>query len=161
MPVIVKHKCGALLELTLDMAGKNGKCPSCGGTLVIPAHDELRTLMQEALAKHLHREMEEAAAAAPPPLKPAAAPKPASSKPVDDLYANIHFIDEEVKPLPAKGHCPNCNHIMPPEGIICVNCGWNLKTGHKLGTTVAKPPAPPAPTKIPPPNHKAHEKKPE
>jgi len=162
MPVIVKHKCGAMLELTLDMAGKVGTCPSCGGTLTIPEHDELRAMMQEARARHLHHEMEETAAALPPPVKSPSPPKQATpAKPADDLYAQIHFIDEEPPPRPTKLHCPNCNHDMPPEGIICVNCGMNLKTGQKLGTKVAKPPAPPPETKIPAPNHKPHEKKPE
>jgi len=35
------------------------------------------------------------------------------------------------------GKCPSCNRTMKPGAVVCLNCGFNLKTGSKLSTQVA------------------------
>src|SRR5262245_52825873 len=28
--------------------------------------------------------------------------------------------------------CPSCGAVLPPRAVLCVNCGFNLRTGQKL-----------------------------
>jgi RNA polymerase subunit RPABC4/transcription elongation factor Spt4 len=86
----------------MDMAGKRGTCPVCGGLIVVPGHDELRLLMQKARSNHLHREMvEEGVTPAPeasprPAFPPEAAPEP----PQDDFAKGMEeFADIELSDL--------------------------------------------------------------
>lgn len=37
------------------------------------------------------------------------------------------------------GRCPSCNQPVKPAAVICVNCGFNLKSGTQLKTAVGKP----------------------
>ncbi|RKY27048.1 MAG: hypothetical protein DRP79_03895 [Planctomycetota bacterium] len=102
MPVVVKHKCGTLLEVRMDMAGKRGTCPVCGGLIVVPEHDELRLLMQKARSNHLHREIVEegvtpAQEASPRPAFP---PEAAPETPQDDFAKDMEeFADIELSDL--------------------------------------------------------------
>src|SRR5437879_5178502 len=32
----------------------------------------------------------------------------------------------------AEKHCPSCQARMAPEAVLCLECGFNLKTGEKL-----------------------------
>jgi len=54
-----------------------------------------------------------------------------------------------AKPKAARrdGKCPSCNKAMKPGAVVCLNCGFNLKTGSKLSTTVATEGDAPAPAK--------------
>lgn len=52
--------------------------------------------------------------------------------------------DKDVHPPPAPRACPTCHKPLRPEAVICVNCGFNLRTGKKLAP--AKPPMSVAPT---------------
>lgn len=33
--------------------------------------------------------------------------------------------------------CPSCSAAIAPEAVLCVQCGYNMKTGQRLGTQVA------------------------
>lgn len=33
--------------------------------------------------------------------------------------------------------CPSCDSELPPNAVLCVNCGYNLQTGQKLETMTA------------------------
>lgn len=37
------------------------------------------------------------------------------------------------------GKCPSCNQALKPGAVICINCGFNLKSGTKVTTAVGKP----------------------
>jgi hypothetical protein len=37
------------------------------------------------------------------------------------------------------GQCPACEEKLPRDGVICVCCGLNIKTGKRLTTTVERP----------------------
>ncbi len=37
------------------------------------------------------------------------------------------------------GRCPSCNQPVKPNAVICINCGFNLKSGQRLQTAVGKP----------------------
>ncbi len=125
MPVVIKHKCGTLLELRMDMAGKRGVCPVCDGIIVVPEHEELRKLMQKARANHLHKEMtaEGIATTAPPPAD-AAPPESDFASDLED-FAEMGISDIELPPAsdPDKTAAPEAPppraaqppHMKPPE----------------------------------------------
>ncbi len=50
---------------------------------------------------------------------PAAAPAPADA-------GAIALAPEPETP------CPSCGAVLPPKAVLCVNCGYNLRTGQKL-----------------------------
>src|SRR5215208_7702281 len=35
-------------------------------------------------------------------------------------------------PAPATPACPECGADLPANAVLCVNCGYNLKTGQKI-----------------------------
>lgn len=36
--------------------------------------------------------------------------------------------------------CPQCGRLIPPEGVICIGCGFHRETGKVLRTRIEKPP---------------------
>lgn len=41
-----------------------------------------------------------------------------------------------VEPAKSNAGCPNCGTALPPGAVLCVNCGYNLKTGKTLSVVV-------------------------
>jgi DNA-directed RNA polymerase subunit RPC12/RpoP len=41
-------------------------------------------------------------------------------------------------PAAAKSTCPDCGAELPENAVLCVNCGFNLKTGKKLAAVVVE-----------------------
>lgn len=39
---------------------------------------------------------------------------------------------------PAEPKCPSCKSPLPASAVLCVNCGYNLKTGKKLAAVVVE-----------------------
>ncbi len=39
--------------------------------------------------------------------------------------------------------CPDCHSAMEEDAVLCVQCGYNRKTGHKVGAKFDDPPSPP------------------
>ena len=145
MPIVFRHKCGQRLALSIDMAGRTGRCPQCSERIVIPDREALLKMVEQARAKHLqNKEKEEIGPVASdtPRQKPAtpatpaadikrpAAPPPAPKAPKPPVLEPPK--PEEVVAPTAK--CPNCGNDVAADAVICVNCGTNLKTGKKLKT---------------------------
>src|SRR5690606_21099516 len=55
----------------------------------------------------------------------------------------------------AGARCPSCSAPMQPGAVLCVNCGFNLKTGKKMGTAVGGPAPPPIQPAAAPPAARA------
>ncbi|MCX5660130.1 MAG: hypothetical protein NTW19_10465 [Planctomycetota bacterium] len=88
---------------------------------------------------------------APAPSKPAPA-KPPAAKPAakPDLDQSIGLAGDVSLPPPppakkgadkaaepgATARCPSCGNAIKPEAVICLNCGFNIKAGAKVETTV-------------------------
>jgi len=142
MPVVFRHKCGQRISLSIDMAGKTGKCPQCGGLIVIPDRQALMGLVENARERHLGRKEKEEVgkpSPAPPkdiapaadkkkPVPPAPLPKPEVAA-VSERAVETHSGEDSKT-----GKCPNCDSEVDAGAVICVNCGMNLKTGEKLKT---------------------------
>jgi hypothetical protein len=64
-------------------------------------------------------------------------PMSASETPEEDA-GDVYGVAAEAPqvPGPAAGgtvrHCPSCHQAMPPDAVICVGCGLDLRTGRKL-----------------------------
>ena len=71
-----------------------------------------------------------AAPAQPEPVVPQ--PEPEPEPPSPDLE-DAHM--EEGPQL-----CPSCDKAVDASAVICINCGYNFKTGQQLHTTVEEAP---------------------
>jgi hypothetical protein len=143
MTVEFACRCGKKLRATKQHAGKRAKCNQCGEVVTIPGTQ--------------HEPVQAAPASALPVAtlvkKAVAAPKPETSKKVDrfglddllsselpqtrtsGLIAKPAAANSNPEPVPPGGsRCPNCQKPLSPAAVLCINCGYNLKTGKKTTT---------------------------
>ncbi|MBI1369651.1 MAG: zinc-ribbon domain-containing protein [Planctomycetes bacterium] len=131
-PKIVCEGCGKQYAWKESLAGKKVKC-KCGHVMRIPdkppvEDDGLGPLELEFADTPSHL--------APPPPPPPKA-KPAEPKPPAIDTDDISFMDVPAKaPEPAvpEGGCPSCGAPLADGAVICIQCGFNVKAGKKLGT---------------------------
>jgi hypothetical protein len=104
--------CGELVRLPPRRKGKRGPCPLCGGDWTEPA------------------KAKPAPAAAPPP------------PPVRSFNEELTAPDENPETSnpyrvagPGRRVCPGCNADLAPEDVLCVRCGYDLRTGQKVVKT--------------------------
>lgn len=49
------------------------------------------------------------------------------------------LLDEAAaEPLPPT-RCPSCGQMLPAGTVVCVNCGYNLRTGQRMKTVIERP----------------------
>ena len=102
--------CGKSYRWKPEFAGRSAKC-ACGAKLVVPAQAPSASSAADiALTPESNRAA--AAQRATPPSQPAAAA--------------------------ADSKCPSCSAAIASGAILCVNCGYNLKTGKKLSAVVVE-----------------------
>lgn len=124
------NACQTRFRAGKEHAGRKGKCPKCGGPILIPAAAATVTPAKPAAPS--------AVTATPlrqvPMAQPLANPMPPNSSLMADL------LDEAAgEPLPP-ARCADCGNVLPAGTVICVNCGYNLRTGQKMQTVVEQPP---------------------
>src|SRR3954465_1558515 len=108
--------CGKRYRWKPDMAGRSAKCAG-GPKLVVPI-----TPPSAATGSSEISVAPPAAAATPPaPVQvPTIAPAAAPLSPDAD------------------SHCPSCASPLAPGAVLCINCGYNVKTGQKLAAVVVE-----------------------
>jgi hypothetical protein len=135
MAIKVQCSCGKAFAAKDELAGKTVKCPGCQKPLKIPGG------------------VAPAKAASKPDAAKAAAGKSASAKSApakargdDDDYSlsadepaprpKSDLFDEVGLKAAPKGTmpCPGCTEPLPPDAVICVKCGYNMKLGRKMQT---------------------------
>ena len=137
--------CGRQFSWKPELAGKGAKC-KCGATIKVPAQPN-GTGAGAAPAKG-------------PGKSPATAAAPAADQgnPLD-----AYDFSEAAAPPPSKGgrgaaaapvadaglRCPSCGGAMQAGAVICVSCGFNLKTGKRISTVMGIEPDPAAATAAP------------
>lgn len=47
--------------------------------------------------------------------------------------------DRPAKPSPGAKPCPSCGASLPPDSVLCVDCGFDLRTGESLQSAGASP----------------------
>ena len=148
-PKFTCESCGKEFRWKPEIAGRKAKC-KCGQTLTVPATPPAPAVT---------------APAAPAPTRPAPArrapvrPSPARSSPLPPAPPAVEVPPEpnplewpdepaagydtaQPPPPPADETCPSCGADLPANAVLCVNCGYNLKTGKKLaGVTPAATPS--------------------
>ncbi|RMF39255.1 MAG: zinc-ribbon domain-containing protein [Planctomycetota bacterium] len=110
MAIKLKCKCGQILKVPDQMAGKAGKCPKCKQVIKIP------TPKPQAAAKGSGAKTSTAPAADP------------GLSGLDALFEEVGLV-QKTGPT-----CPDCGNEVKPGAILCTNCGYNLQTGEKLST---------------------------
>lgn len=106
--------CGRQFTWKPELAGKGARC-KCGATIKVPAQP---TAAAAAEGNPLDGYDFSAAEAATPAKKGGA--RAATAAPAAD----------------AGLRCPSCGGSMLPGAVICVSCGFNLKTGKRLSTVM-------------------------
>jgi len=151
MSIRLACSCGHQFEVDDDLAGKLTSCPECGNAMAVPLPDdedellppmpeyqepELTPPKQEEPAPPslegpsllLEAEEEEEESAPPPPdEEPGLAPLADDGPDLASLAA-----EEESVAAPA-ATCPSCGKAMTPGAVVCVQCGFDTRTGRAVG----------------------------
>lgn len=110
----VRCPCGSKLKVPGDAIGKKVRCPKCQQTFIASAVD-----------------------AAPPDSAPHHAGQDDGFSLLEDL-AKAEKSAASLAPGArefAGDRCPKCATALPKDAVLCVACGYNLKTGKSLGAT--------------------------
>lgn len=116
-PQFICTACGKEYRWKPELAGRKAKC-GCGASIVVPAERPSAGLAAKAAAPALAPTSARAAIAAEPNAAPA-----------------------DLKPAAAESSgakCPACAAALAPNAVLCVNCGYNLKTGKTLSVVVER-----------------------
>lgn len=116
--------CGKRYGWKPEIAGKKAKC-KCGEVMSVPAS-----------APPAAPASAPASRAVPPP------PPPPPADQQDDLYGFRE--DVPASNSAHDGTCPSCHAELDAGAVVCMNCGYNTKTGQRMGTSMggAAPPPP-------------------
>ena len=135
--------CGKRLKGPASAAGRMARCPACGATILLspggistnaipsPSQQTARSTAAPAMAVARTK----SARPAPPP-----APVPAHE---DDGLGAMYELAQQANAAPADANvvcCPQCRAVMDDNAVLCVNCGYDTRTGKSLA--VDSPPVP-------------------
>lgn len=133
--------CQKRFQWSTRIADRKAQCPSCAKRIRIPT---VPGRVAEAVD----------------PLPETHKPEPLQES--DTYELDLTGIDESIVEAPPTaaqqaaaetGRCPACNQSINPGAVICIKCGYNLKKGKRMQTTVADgdapDTAPPESVKIP------------
>ena len=100
------------MQAAEEHQGKQTRCPNCQSIIPIPV--SMQSITESSLA---------------PPI-PVHAPPP-----VDPPLG----LTEELPPqVPQYNVCPECHTPLEAEAILCIQCGFNRKTGKRLSTKIKR-----------------------
>ncbi len=154
MALRIKCKCGKSLKIPSTLAGKKLACPACQKPFRIAA-DKFKKSASASAANEPKKKR-----TVP---KPAEAPMPApveldifpanldwsgqidhsQSDILSDLIPDVGAPTTAAADLSGAG-CPACKQTLPQGAKLCVNCGFDLRTGRAIaGATVSPPVAQP------------------
>ncbi len=157
MAVRIKCKCGKSLKISSKLADKALSCPGCGAKFRIPAAKFKTSTAAAGAVKQAGGAAPAKAAQKPAEKKPqaqkpkvVAAPAELDINPAElDIPGDISSSQSDILDgvLPAAGgasadggvadlsgildvlSCPYCDESLPFEAKLCVNCGYDLRTG--------------------------------
>ncbi len=112
----VACRCGAKFAAKAELRGKTVKCPKCSQPLTVGAGAP-------------------AAITAPAANVAAAAPALGGGD-----FGLGDLLDEVGVKARASGDsaCPSCGAFMAPESVLCIECGYDRKTGRKINVETVK-----------------------
>jgi hypothetical protein len=104
--------CGTRLQAGDNVAGRPVRCPRCGRVFAAPPADPPESPAEPLGVYGVQEDPE------PPTVLPATkVPRPSA-----------------VPQVPLEAACPKCGAPLKPEAVVCVDCGFNRKTGKQLRT---------------------------
>jgi len=114
-------QCGKALKVPDQLAGKRGKCPSCGNTIEVPQAEPQPEIQPDPIADFSYQTAAESS-------EPLAGPDPSA---LDALSQHLDSAapQEAVAAPTDSDRCPKCNQLIRQGAVICVNCGHNMKLG--------------------------------
>ena len=138
MPIAFACSCGQKYTVKDSMVGRAVKCPKCGQTLQVPAQPQAlipnpQASGQPQVPGQSQQGLTQAPAAPTSPgSQPATTPAvrqqlPVQSGPMDDLLEEIGMGTAGEGGAP----CPSCHTPLKPNGVVCLNCGYNLQSGER------------------------------
>lgn len=138
MPIKVECKCGQKFAAKDELAGKTVKCPKCGDPIKIPGAQG-----QPAAAKPKTQQQAPAPARQPAAsqdddllrMAPASAPRVGGDPFLNDLLLEAGVTSDIHHTGP---RCPGCNAPIQPDAMLCVKCGYNVRTGQRIKTHVGQ-----------------------
>jgi hypothetical protein len=104
--------CGELVPVPPRRKGQRRACPACGGEWAAPA------------------KAKPAPAAAPPPPPLRTVNEKLTAPDDDPETSNPYLVADRGRRV-----CPGCNDEIEPEAVLCVRCGYDLRTGRKVVKT--------------------------
>jgi hypothetical protein len=114
--------CGKKLKASASAIGRKARCPACGNTVTLKVPS----------------------AAVPPPLPPVIA-RPSAKKVVipadDDGLGALYELAEQAHAAPIateSPRCPSCRSEMERDAVLCMGCGYDVRTGKSITTSPAK-----------------------
>ena len=126
MPIKVACACGAAFAAKDELAGRTVKCPKCAQPLTIPASGAAAPKAAPAGAA----KPAAAAATTQRPSAPRQQPAPSAPAAAPSLFDEVGL----KATVPGAPVCPGCAAPLPPNAVLCVKCGYNLKLGRRMET---------------------------
>ena len=128
MPIKVACSCGQNFAARDDMAGKTLKCPKCKQPLAIPRPaNASRPASAAKRSAPAGKAQKAAAQARPQPAKQVSAAR-------NDLADLFDEVGIAAAPAATGPPCPSCGKSLKPGALMCIECGFNLQTGQRMGT---------------------------
>ncbi len=122
MPIkVVCPGCKKALNAPDSMAGKKVRCPGCQQVIEVPPPLKAYKGDTKAAAK---------------PAGAPAAPKPTAPAPKAAAPAAPEEPELSAGPPGKANICPKCKKTLPPDFLICIDCGINVRTGAKFNTSI-------------------------
>ena len=121
--ISVMCACGRKLKAPATAVGKKARCPACGNTLVLAA---------AGIAP------EPATAARDVPLPPPIGIPTAEDIAQDALSTPAEYPETISAPTSVNG-CPQCKSPMAAGAVLCVNCGFDTRTGRTVAVGAPAP----------------------
>jgi hypothetical protein len=121
------HSCGRTVRFPSGTEGKKGRCPHCGGGLIVPAGPAERDKIRLAAPPHWEDYLAYLEDRGPAP-RPLVMPKNLMLQTeADERW------ERQADLRPSRFWCPSCKDRMNVDQIICTKCGLDFRTGHVLG----------------------------
>lgn len=108
--------CGKSYRWKPAFAGRKARCKRCDGVIRMPVEapdGDIVAATEDANGDNEFELLEPGQTAATAPLAPGTLPG-----------------------TPGTGRCPSCGNVVKSSAVICISCGYNIREGTQLQTTV-------------------------
>ena len=130
--------CGKKLKAPATAVGRKARCPACGSTLLITADAAIRSSASAGRARPATPSRN--VASVPNSSTTAVSSESDDSYDLNDLDALSQIATRaESAPLPPdRPRCAQCKSAMAENAVLCVNCGYDARSGKNVAAVTAK-----------------------